>query len=115
MSQSGDASGANNLPHAAAELLPEVYEELRRLARYRMSQETPGHTLQATALVHEAWVRVQKDGRNVSFDNERHFFAAASEAMRRILVESARRKLRIRHGGGMQRVDLDGIELLLPM
>ena len=85
-------------PHAAEELLPLVYTELRRLAAYRMANERPGQTLQATALVHEAWLRLEDSGPN-RWDNRRHFFAAASEAMRRILVDNARRKKAARHGG----------------
>jgi RNA polymerase sigma factor (TIGR02999 family) len=90
---------------AADELLPLVYEDLRRIAVVRMSEESPGQTLQPTALVHEAWLRLA--GENHPWQNRRHFFAAAAEAMRRILVEKARRKLRIRHGGAMHRVELD--------
>src|SRR5579871_2468583 len=91
---------------ASEEILPLVYEELRRLATIRMAQQASGHTLQPTALVHEAWVRLMSDGAT-SWQNRGHFFAAASEAMRRILVESARRKSRLKHGRGHQRVDLD--------
>jgi len=91
---------------AADELLPLVYEELRRLAAQKMLQELPGQTLQATALVHEAYIRlVGSDAQNWS--GRTHFFAAAAEAMRRILIENARRKRRLRHGGGQQRVGLD--------
>lgn len=89
---------------AAERLLPLVYQELRRLASGKMAQEPPGHTLQATALVHEAWIRLtKKEGTNWS--GRAHFFAAAAEAMRRILVERARKRLRIRHGGEWQRAD----------
>jgi RNA polymerase sigma factor (TIGR02999 family) len=94
----------------AEELLPLVYEELRRLAAYRMAQEAPGQTLQPTALVHEAWLRLAGSDRQ-RWRGRDHFFSAAAEAMRRILVENARRKQRIRHGGGMQRVDFASIEL----
>ncbi|MGD8500494.1 MAG: sigma-70 family RNA polymerase sigma factor [Phycisphaerales bacterium] len=91
---------------AADKLLPLVYEELRRLAAQKMSREPPGQTLQATALVHEAYIRlVGSEDRNWS--GRTHFFAAAAEAMRRILIENARRKQRLKHGGGQQRVDLD--------
>jgi RNA polymerase sigma factor (TIGR02999 family) len=91
---------------AADRLLPLVYEELRRLAAQKMSQEPPGQTLQATALVHEAYIRlVGSEDRNWS--GRTHFFAAAAEAMRRILIENARRKHRLKRGGGQQRVDLD--------
>src|SRR6476620_7981796 len=86
--------------HAAAELLPVVYDELRRLAAQRLALEKPGHTLNATALVHEAYLRLVGDQH---FDNRGHFFAAAAEAMRRILVEAARRKAAVRHGGGRRR------------
>ena len=91
---------------AADELLPLVYEELRRLAGLKMSQEPPGQTLQGTALVHEAYIRlVGSEAQNWS--GRTHFFAAAAEAMRRILIENARRKRRLRHGGGQQRVGFD--------
>ena len=96
---------------AASELLPLVYEELRRLAAHRMAQEAPGQTLQATALVHEAWLRLVGHGNQSRFQNRAHFFAAAAEAMRRILIERARRKSAQRHGGGLERVDLDQIDL----
>jgi RNA polymerase sigma factor (TIGR02999 family) len=92
------------------ELLPLVYEELRRLAGARMAQEQAGQTLQATALVHEAWLRLIREG-DRTWQNRAHFFAAASEAMRRILIESARRKSRFKHGGGQARVDVQNIEL----
>jgi len=98
-------------PHAAAQLLPLVYEELRQLAAVQMAREKPGQTLDATALVHEAFLRLVGDQH---FDNRRHFFAAAAEAMRRILVERARRKKRLKRGGGMKRCELqeeDRIEL----
>jgi RNA polymerase sigma factor (TIGR02999 family) len=98
-------------PHAAAQLLPLVYEELGQLAAVQMAREKPGQTLDATALVHEAFLRLVGDQH---FDNRRHFFAAAAEAMRRILVERARRKKRLKHGGGMKRCELqdeDRIEL----
>jgi RNA polymerase sigma factor (TIGR02999 family) len=91
---------------AAGELLPLVYEELRRLATHKMSQEPPGQTLQATALVHEAYIRlVGSEARGWS--GRTHFFAAAAEAMRRILIENARRKQRYKHGGFQKKVDLD--------
>jgi RNA polymerase sigma factor (TIGR02999 family) len=93
-------------PKAADELLPLVYEELRILAAQKMSQEMPGQTLQATALVHEAYIRlVERDEQN--WDNRRHFFTAAAEAMRRILIENARRKRSLKHGGAHQRVDVE--------
>src|SRR5947208_10287390 len=94
-------------PHAAGELLPLVYEELRRLAARKLAQEAPGQTLQATALVHEAYLRLVDVGRAQPWNGRGHFFAAAAEAMRRILVESARRKDRLKHGRGHKRVDLE--------
>src|SRR5271167_1147969 len=93
-------------PQAAAQLLPLVYTELRRLAAQRLAQEKPGQTLQPTALVHEAYIRLVDTDQLRHWDNRGHFFAAAAEAMRRILVEQARRKGRERHGGGLKRVDL---------
>ena len=99
---------------AAGQLLPLVYAELRRLASHRMAQEAPGHTLQPTGLVHEAWLRLVGDEAPM-FENRAHFFGAAAEAMRRILVESARRKKRVKHGGEMERVDIDTVEVPLPM
>src|SRR6266481_5148072 len=95
---------------AADELLPLVYNELRRLAAYRMANEAPGHTLQPTALVHEAWLRLVGN-ENQKWDGRAHFFAAAAEAMRRILIDRARRKRAARHGGGQQRVDIQDAEL----
>jgi RNA polymerase sigma factor (TIGR02999 family) len=98
-------------PQAANDLLPLVYNELRRLAAQKLAQEKPGQTLQATALVHEAYIRlVGSEAQN--WDTRGHFFAAAAEAMRRILVESARRKHRIRHGGGHQQRRLDEADLV---
>jgi len=95
----------------AADLMPLVYEELRKLAASRMSRESPGQTLQATALVHEAWLRlVDQDGR-ARFNSRAHFFGAAAEAMRRILIERARRKLALRHGAGQEHVDIAGVEI----
>jgi RNA polymerase sigma factor (TIGR02999 family) len=92
---------------ATEELLPLVYEELRKLAAQSMAQENPGHTLQATALVHEAYIRLVDVETAQHWDSRRHFFAAAAQAMRRILVENARRKKQERHGGGLPRVELD--------
>ncbi len=92
-------------------MLPLVYEELRRLATQKLAQEPPGHTLQPTALVHEAYLRLVADGEEQQWDGRGHFFAAAAEAMRRILVESARRKKRLRHGGRRRRADLDEASL----
>lgn len=94
-------------PHAAEQLLPLVYDELRKLAAQKMAQEKPGQTLQATALVHEAYLRLVDSEEARHWDSRRHFFAAAAEAMRRILVEQARRKSRERHGGSARRVDLN--------
>ena len=94
----------------ASDLLPLVYQGLRQLAAARMSQEASGQTLQATALVHEAWLRLVKDG-DRTWQNRGHFFAAAAEAMRRILVENARRKSRLKRGGGQLRLDVDEIDL----
>jgi RNA polymerase sigma factor (TIGR02999 family) len=93
-------------PHAAEQLLPLVYDELRRLAAARMAQEASGQTLQATALVHEAYVRLVAPEQAQRWDTCGHFFSAAAEAMRRILVEQARRKTAVKHGGGCRRVDL---------
>jgi RNA polymerase sigma factor (TIGR02999 family) len=93
-------------PKAADELLPLVYGELRKLAANRMAKETPGHTLQPTALVHEAWMRLV-GSENPNFDGRAHFFAAAAEAMRRILIDRARRKQAIRHGGGQEQVAME--------
>jgi RNA polymerase sigma factor (TIGR02999 family) len=99
---------AGGQPQAAAQLLPLVYAELRRLAAIRLAQEPPGHTLQPTALVHEAYLRLVSDADERRWNSRGHFFGAAAEAMRRILVESARRKGRVKHGGELERVDLDG-------
>jgi RNA polymerase sigma factor (TIGR02999 family) len=94
-------------PHAAEQLLPLVYEELRKLAAQRLAHEAPGQTLQATALVHEAYLRLVDAEKAQHWNSRGHFFAAAAEAMRRILVEQARRKRRPKHGGDRRRVDLD--------
>ena len=101
--QHGDA-------RAGEELLPLVYAELRQIARAKMAREQPGHTLQPTALVHEAWLRLGEQ----SFENRAHFFGAAAEAMRRILVESARRKLREKRGSGAEHCDVDEVEIAAP-
>src|SRR5207249_2648579 len=87
-----------------------VYQELRQLAAHKMAHELPGQTLQPTALVHEAWLRLAGNEER-SWQNRAHFFSAAAEAMRRILIENARRKSALRHGGGQQRVDIEQIEL----
>jgi RNA polymerase sigma factor (TIGR02999 family) len=97
-------------PKAAEELLPLVYNELRRLAANKLANEAPGQTLQATALVHEAWLRLAGDG-DSQWQNRSHFLAAAAEAMRHILIDRARRKNRVRHGQGLQRVNLDHVDL----
>ena len=96
---------------AADALIGAVYAELRRMAASKMAHEKPGHTLQATALVHEAWLRLG-DG---VFDNRAHFFAAAAEAMRRILVDRARRKHSLKHGSGAEHVDIDDVEIAAPL
>jgi RNA polymerase sigma factor (TIGR02999 family) len=100
-------------PKAADQLLPLVYGELRRLAAARMAQEAAGHTLQPTALVHEAWLRVAGD-QDQKWEGRSHFFAAAAEAMRRILIDRARRKRAERHGGDQERVDLLEVDLAGP-
>ena len=100
-------------PQAADELLPLVYDELRKLAAVKMANEAAGQTLQPTALVHEAWLRLGGD-QQPPWQNRAHFFAAAGEAMRRILIEKARRRQRVRHGGGQERVEFDPIQLAAP-
>jgi RNA polymerase sigma factor (TIGR02999 family) len=97
-------------PHAAEQLLPLVYEELRKLAAQRLTQEKPGQTLQATALVHEAYLRLVGSNANQQWNSRGHFFSAAAEAMRRILIDGARRKLRAKHGGDRIRVELDDVD-----
>lgn len=104
-------AAATGDPKAAAELLPLVYTELRKLAAQRLGGEKPGQTLQPTALVHEAYVRLTGGERPQDWNGRGHFFAAAAEAMRRILVEVARRKQREKHGGGRQRLTLDGLDV----
>lgn len=101
-------------PQAAEALLPQVYEELRRLAAYKMAQEPPGQTLQATALVHEAWLRLAAQDKQ-TYANRTHFFAVAAEAMRRILIDRARRRRAVRRGGEAQRVDTDALEIAAPI
>jgi RNA polymerase sigma factor (TIGR02999 family) len=108
-------------PHAARQLLPLVYDELRQLAAQKLAEEKPGQTLQATALVHEAYVRLVAPGsgeasprRDPHWDNRRHFFAAAAEAMRRILIDNARRKRTRKHGGDRQAQELDADALVAP-
>ena len=99
-------------PHPAEELLPLVYDELRHLAAQSLAHEKPGQTLQPTALVHEAYLRLVGPDPKQPWDSRGHFFAAAAEAMRRILVERAREKGRVRHGGGLRRVDLPDVEMV---
>ena len=101
-------------PLAADELLPLVYRELRRLAAHKMAGEAPGHTLKPTALVHEAWLRLGADAQP-GWQNRAHFFAAAAEAMRRILIERARRKHREKRGGGAEHVDVAELEIAAPL
>ena len=101
-------------PHAAEELLPLVYDELRKLAAQRLAHEKPGQTLQATALVHEAYLRLVDVKEAQHWNSRGHFFAAAAEAMRRILVENARRKDRLKHGGTLRRVELADAAALPP-
>ena len=103
-----DAIGGGDR-NAAEELLPLVYEELRRLAA-KMSNEAPGQTLQPTALVHEAWLRLTGN-ENMKWDGRAHFFGAAAEAMRRILIDNARRKKALRHGGGQHRLDIQDVDV----
>jgi RNA polymerase sigma factor (TIGR02999 family) len=98
----------------AEELLPLVYDELRRLAAQLLARETPGQTLQPTALVHDAWLRLA-GGQPRGWNGQKHFFAAAAKAMRRILIDNARHKARLKHGGGMDRVELEGPSIASPM
>ena len=100
-------------PKAADQLLELVYQDLRRLANHKMAQEPPGQTLQPTALVHEAWLRLV-GSEHPNFENRAHFFSAAAEAMRRILIDRARRRSALRHGGQLQRVDLDECNVAAP-
>jgi RNA polymerase sigma factor (TIGR02999 family) len=105
-------------PKAAEQLLPLVYDELRKLAAQKLLQEKPGQTLQATALVHEAYLRLVANSEQQqagSWNSRGHFFAAAAEAMRRILIEQARRKACIRHGGGHKRVDLEAVSAVIDL
>jgi RNA polymerase sigma factor (TIGR02999 family) len=95
----------------SSDILPLVYRELRFLAAQKLAHERPGQTLQPTALVHEAYLRLAKNGNDQQWSHRGHFFAAAAEAMRRILVENARRKHRDRHGGGRQRLDIDALQV----
>jgi RNA polymerase sigma factor (TIGR02999 family) len=100
-------------PKAGEELLPLVYEELRKLASDKLAREPAGQTLQATALVHEAWLRLS-GGEDRQWDNRRHFFGAAAEAMRRILIDNARRKQAVRHGGDQKRINLEDVDVAAP-
>jgi RNA polymerase sigma factor (TIGR02999 family) len=102
-------------PAAAEQLLPLVYDELRKLAAHRLTQEKPGQTLQATALVHEAYLRLVDVKQAQHWNSRGHFFAAASEAMRRTLVENARRKKRIRHGGRFERIEMEDLLSVVPL
>ena len=106
-------SAAPQRETTAAELLPLVYEELRRLAAAKMAREPSGDTFQATALVHEAWLRLNGNG-SPRFENRTHFFGAAAEAMRRILIERARQRLAAKRGGGIEPLDVHGMEIALP-
>src|SRR4051795_3362053 len=106
VSRLSDAAGRGD-PRAAADLLPLVYDELRKLAAARMAAEAPGHSLDATALVHEAYLRLVGPTERPDWHGRGQFFSAAAEAMRRILVERARRRGREKHGGGRDRIDLD--------
>jgi RNA polymerase sigma factor (TIGR02999 family) len=99
---------------AASELLPVVYQELRRIAAHKMAGEPPGHTLQPTALVHEAWIRLVDQDGQAQFQNRAHFFGAAAEAMRRILIDRARRKQAQKHGAGQEHLDIDDVEIPAP-
>jgi RNA polymerase sigma factor (TIGR02999 family) len=107
-SQSGTVRNADG--QKAGHLLPQLYDELRKLAAYQLAQQPPGQTLQPTALVHEAWLRLVRTG-DQTWQNQGHFFVAAAEAMRRILVENARRKSRLKRGGNQKPLDIDELEL----
>jgi RNA polymerase sigma factor (TIGR02999 family) len=104
------ASMEDGDPHAAQQLLPLVYDELRKLAAAKLAQEKPGQTLQATALVHEAYLRLVGSDNGQSWDSRAHFFAAAAEAMRRLLVHNAERKRSLKRGGGRKRIDLSEVQ-----
>ena len=101
-------------PHAAEQLLPLVYDELRKLAAQKLAQEKPGQTLEATALVHEAYVRLVDTGQVPHWNSRGHFFAAAAEAMRRILVDQARKKMSRKRGGGLERLPLEEVDIGVP-
>src|SRR5688572_20578701 len=106
--------GQNGDGPPASEWVPLIYQELRRLAAQKIAHQAPGQTLQPTALVHEAWLRLGGDTQP-QWQNRAHFFAAAAEAMRRILIDSVRRKRRSKHGGDLQRVDIEEVALPLPI
>src|SRR5262245_5432429 len=108
----GESHEPAKTPQAAEELLSAVYHELRRLAAHKLAGESPGLTLQPTALVHEAWLRLG-GGEGQHWESRAHFFSAAAEAMRRILVENARRKRRLKHGGGLERIDLAHLQVAI--
>lgn len=114
MSEASTEAVLSEHPVGSTEFLTEVYQELRKLAAYKLAGEAPGQTLEATALVHEAWLRLAGRGQP-RWPDRAYFFAAAGEAMRRILVENARRKLRLKRGGKLERLDIDGVELPAPM
>src|SRR5438045_3032519 len=105
---------ARGQARATEDLLPLVYDDMRRLAAQKMAREQPGHTLTPTALVHEAYLRLVESGGEQGWENRKHFFAAAAEAMRRILVENARRKKAVKHGGALARHDVDEIPVAAP-
>ena len=111
-SQTQEEAGRGE-PSAPESLLPLLYEELRRLAAFKMAHEAPGQTLQPTALVHEAWLRLSGGGGS-RFQDRAHFFRVAAEAMRRILIDRARRRLSVRHGGGMERVGVEAVDIASP-
>jgi len=111
----GETEQESDSPAAASELLPLVYEELRSLARARLAGEVKGQTIQATALVHEAYMRLTKTGETPRWNHERHFFGAAAEAMRRILIDRARNKKRLKRGGEMERVPLQESQIVAPL
>lgn len=113
MTDSIPCNGENDDSAFAGQLLSLVYDELRRLAAYKLAQEAPGQTLQPTALVNEAWLRLVASG-TPKFENRSHFFSVAAEAMRRILIDRARRKRAQRHGGEFERVEFDGLDLAAP-
>ncbi|OQC62624.1 MAG: RNA polymerase sigma factor SigL [Verrucomicrobia bacterium ADurb.Bin006] len=114
--KSGEAGAATTRPRgfqAAEALIPQVYDELRRLAAHKLAREAPGHTLQPTDLVHEAWLRLAAQDKQ-TYANRTHFFAVAAEAMRRILIDRARRRQAVRWGGQAKRVDTDALETAAP-